>query len=253
MDNNIFNYVDKANILLKKIIECGVCLPQETIKNDLDTLYSDIRTLQTLSGRLAYIANIYIKFLKDKKELISTLPKKNDHISLLSHLKNKTIINENGIEIKIQAETVDNIHDIPSSKLYYVKSLDEYAVNINGLIIKGNLLNIMNKPSVNSKLCEKREKCKDIKTCSYYHPPEDYIRNDLPLDPSPRNVSPINWLYDKKKPFTRKIGGRNTLLKDIQTYNKKEDFRQSQLIHDILIYNILHSNQLLPNYEYWSV
>lgn len=119
------------------------------------------------------------------------------------------------------------INDNNQYNFIYDKNNNAYSININGIIIKGNLgkiYNINDKNIINTVVCNnsscKRNKC---------------IHNILN-----RNYFNNSWTYNPSSKYARKIGGRDTLIEDLNRLSLQEkkyeyDLRSSQLIHDIII------------------
>lgn len=119
------------------------------------------------------------------------------------------------------------INDNNQYNFIYDKNNNAYSININGIVIKGNLgkiYNINDKNIINTVVCNnsscKRNKC---------------IHNMLN-----RNYFNNSWTYNPSSKYARKIGGRDTLIEDLNRLSLQEkkyeyDLRSSQLIHDIII------------------
>jgi len=261
MNTTLTEYVKKSDNIINKIFNVGIGMNKSDIKDIVSELYTDIKLIQSVSRRLADVANACKDFLPntDINEItnIDPMPDKDDHVI------SRTMINENNKnlvdEIEVPVITVESEVMVPVSNIYYIRDINQYAVNIQGTLIKGGLLDIKHKPQINSRRCHKKDTCINLKnnTCEFYHPSTDYITNGLNIPSKTRVLSPASWVYCKKnKKYTRKIGGVSTITNDIKSltknsYTEELHNRESQLIHDILVYQILHKNKLLPNYEYW--
>ena len=239
--------------------------PIYQLENKINQIHISIKNIQSVSKRLADIANIITRLTHMKKKEIKTLdpyPTENDHAILrtLYSEEKKEVINNIVIPVKI----VDLPKDLPVNYLYYVKSLNQYAININGIIIKGNLGNIVNYTDNYSARCEYGIYCKSFKNkkeCNYYHDPEDYIHHKLSVPNIVRNYTVGSWIYCNKNKcktyYTRHIGSKDKLLTDLTTLKKSQyieevSIREGQLIHDLLIYLILNQEGLLEKYKQWQ-
>lgn len=140
-------------------------------------------------------------------------------------------------EIPVSLETinVNTISDIPNTKLYYVVSIGQFAIKINGTVLYGNIGKV-------GKDLEKTIECKNNfcrnPQCKFYHLPLKY-----PWKFDIRNFTPSSWIYD---PFTERIGVKRRICnrEDVQR-TRKEDFeyQNSLLMHDLLI--LLQMSQIL--------
>lgn len=126
------------------------------------------------------------------------------------------------------------IDDDKKHTLLYDKNTDTYSFNINGTIIKGNIGNIFNtndKNAYNVIECN-NDDCKRIKCI-----------NDI----LHRNFFNTSWTYNINSNYTRNIGGKDTIIEDLNRMTlseKKREYnlRASQLIHDILVLDKLIIN-----------
>ena len=124
--------------------------------------------------------------------------------------------------ITVRTIVVPNEDFIPDSPLYYIQSSNEYAVKINGTLIKGNILNINSNDTKNIACYCNHDKCK------WGHD------ND-------RSWSPGCWLFTRaplsqKNRYMRHIGSADTLAGDISAATRSEkETRMRQTAHDLLI------------------
>ena len=248
---NKFGNVVRTDILEKKMIDIQIC----------------IKNLQSVSKKLADVNNIYNtlylmrKEKKSSNKYINTYPTENDHavLRMKENIDTKEVIDG----IKIPVKIVDSTKHIPLSNIYYVNDIKQYVINIAGVNIRGNLANIVKYKSRKTSRCEYSNKCSSFKkgiSCNYYHDPEDYIINNLPVSEEIRNFTIGSWIYcsnrNPRNYYTRHIGSKNTLLHDIKmlkTIQYREEIanREGQLIHDLLVYMILHNKGLLERYPHW--
>ena len=199
------------------------------------------------------IINQYILYRKqsnkEKAQHIDPYPTENDHGSLRTMFPSKSESKQIVGNIAINVKYVPSTSDIPVNNLYYVESTKQYAINIAGIIIKGDLSNIVDYQTPNSARCEYGIDCRSFKKgqpCKYYHDPEDYLKLGFKCPESAtRNFTVGSWLYSKnKRPktyFTRHIGSKDSILDDLATlkklqYREEISNREGQLIHDLLIY-----------------
>lgn len=297
MDKSLREYLKQADLVHEFMEKFAIALSPKQLEEKITELQVSIKSLQAVSKRIADITNIAMRLYKHKtikrvtalsnKSIILdksnttvdksiTLDKSNttkpnkfldpyptmeDHGTLrtLYPEEKKAVVGDLFIPIR----TVSNTSEIPVSNLYYVDSLKQYAINVNGIIIKGELGNIVDYKTKNSNRCEYGTECKSFnkdKGCSYYHPPEDYIKNKKPVQTTDRNFTAGSWIYSKTKTpktyFCRHMGSKDRVMYDLNTLKKvqyrEEIFnREGQLVHDLLIYLILNSKGLLERYPHW--
>jgi hypothetical protein len=276
MDITLREYMDLADETQNILSKAGILLSNAKLEEKIIQIHTGIKNIQAIAKYMADIANIANQFLLSRKKKISddkcinTYPSENDHAVLRTVYQNKQdskiIINDDD-PISLPVKIVNKITEIPISHIYYVKSHKQYAINIEGLVIKGNLSNIVNYQCANSARCEYGVDCKiflknDKKNpCKYYHEPEDYIKLGwIVPDNITRNFTIGSWLYSKTKTpktyFTRHIGSKDMLKHDLHTmrklqYREEISNREGQLIHDLLIYSILHNKGFLEKYPHW--
>lgn len=255
MDQTLKSILEKADEFHDKILSQGLILHSTDIEEQIKQLATQIRILQGVSRRLADVSNVAQKTLIHKQALmakkiapcktIDPYPKNTDHVYLrLNH------------DTKIQAKRVESIDEIPINNLYYIESLKQYAININGVVIKGALANLVKYGTPQSARCSYGLKCRSFLAghqCNYYHDPEDYIALNRAVPDIPRNFTIGSFIYNKKDYHTRHIGSYDTLdndlyeLKKIQ-YQEEVNNREGQLIHDLLIYLILCQTGYVSKY-----
>lgn len=268
MDLTLRDYLTKADDIHDQLFKFGMALSAEDLTKKSETLHKYIRTIQSVAKRLADISNITNRIMSVKKVNPTSVytepyPTENDHAVLratnpIKHEK-KQITKDNELPVV----TVDRPSDIPISTLYYIRSHKQYAINIAGVIIKGSLGNIVEYKTVQSARCEYGTKCKSFEKgveCPYYHDPEDYLKLNKDVPEKVRNFTVGSWMYSKnrrpKKYFTRHVGSLDTLDFDIKQlkripFREEISTREGQLIHDLLIYMILHKHGLLERYPHW--
>lgn len=284
MDKPLRYFLQRGDEIHNFVIKFGIGINEIDIENKINEIQIYIKEIQSVSKRLADISNYINILLRQKKEILNTytkdikkkikkkndtniiiFPNENDHAVIRMKYPNinesKMIVDNINLPIKI----VDDLNQIPINNLFYIKSLNQYAINIEGVIIKGNLANIVEYKTKNSARCEYGIECKSLKNninCNYYHDVEDFLKLNLkiPDDNYVRNYTAGSFLYCKNKKhknyYTRHIGSKDNLLQDLQSLKKiqfREEIynREGQLIHDLLIYMILHNKGLLERYPHW--
>ena len=269
MDNTLRYYLNLAEDINTSLEKNGCIMSSNKIEERILTIQAGIKNIQSIAKRMADISNMANQFLLHRNKKISDekcidpYPTQNDHATMRIMYKDekKNIVDD----ISLPVKTVENASDIPLSKIYYINSLKQYAINIEGVIIKGNIGNIMNYREKYTARCEYGIKCKNFsnkKPCEYYHEPEDYISVGIEVpDDNIRNYTTGSWIYSTNKNphayYTRHIGSRDSLGYDLKMLNKiqyHEEIanREGQIIHDLLIYFILHESNYLEKYKHWK-
>lgn len=288
MDITLREYLTGADCDHDYVYKYGIALSIDVLDEKVKQLHIGIKNIQAVARRMADVSNIINKLKLYKKQqkrnanytsesntnrLVNPYPAETDHAVIRAVYPPKPLLRNIAEGVNISVNTVDTIRDIPVSHIYYVKDLKQYAINIDGIIIKGCLSSITSYQAKNTARCEYGIKCKSfIKdgTCTYYHEPEDYLKlNMLVPDEhkNTRNFTVGSWIHAsnsdkstvknyKNSYFMRHIGNKSTLSYDLSKL-KKSQFREEianregQLIHDLLIYMVLNNNNMLERYAHW--
>jgi hypothetical protein len=266
MDITLREYLRQTDEIHSQIEKYGICIKTEDLENKIKLLKQHIKTIQSIAKRMADVSNVANEIILHRKPIgtcrqINPYPTSNDHAVLrMTDPESKIEILP---DIELPVHIVSKIEHIPVSSLYYIEDLKQFAINIAGVNIKGNLANITEYQGKNTARCEYGIKCKSFinKTrCKYYHEPEDYIKLGLPVPDIQRDFTIGSWIYSKNKNprtyFTRHVGSKDTLLLDIKMLKniqwvEEVVTREGQLIHDLLIYMILHNKGMLERYPHW--
>lgn len=267
MDLTIREYIAIADKHKNTLYHCSLIIPIDELDKQRHELQTLIKIAQGAMKHLADVSNLINQVAAKRKSssnnfnvkypYIDPYPTENSHVVLrtLYDKSKKHILPD----IPITIRTVNLASEIPVNNLYYINSLKQYAININGIIIKGNLGNIQQYQSSNTMRCKYGIACKsfDKKTaCKYYHPPEDYIALSLSVPDETRNFTPGSWVTARKsKLWARHLGSKKTLKSDLsildnQMYKEEIFTREGQLIHDLLIYIILNEKGLINKYAH---
>ena len=88
-------------------------------------------------------------------------------------------------EISTNVRIVDNINEVPNIPLYWVSNIGQYAIQVNGVLFRGNIGNIYNKTNSRTDkstnqtvICKYGNKCKNIldeSGCVFYHDQLDLL------------------------------------------------------------------------------
>jgi len=128
--------------------------------------------------------------------------------------------------IPLPCKVVRGLSELPMIHLYYVESIRQFALNINGVVIRGNIGDVHNKHTVNKNRaeCPSGVQCPSLLAgvaCSFWHDP-------IHLSSLPRRVSA---LLDKRRVFDPivRIRGRQTLQSDLDDVRLRYSQHASRL------------------------
>lgn len=136
------------------------------------------------------------------------------------------------------ARVIDNIDDVPNTLVYYVRSMDLYAIRINNVLMYGNIGKV-GKKLPNIIPCRNGISCVNS-NCTYYHDPLK-----IPWSKDVMNFHSSSWLYTEdplssKNQHMRHIG--NDPINEKNKISPMEKQRWAhQSIHDILTTILLHN------------
>lgn len=168
---------------------------------------------------------------------------------------------------------VENLIDVQSTPIYWVSSIKQYAINLGGMILRGNIGKIYNKNIIlknnnlaNITYCNKGNNCQNIlknKYCKFYHDPIELLdlKNSYKISEktychllTPKNFTNTSWIYTDypEKPnnsYMRTFGSGDTLAHYIKLAKLTDDpinknNYSDQTIHDILVLYAIHLNGL---------
>lgn len=237
-----FNLLNKKDVEIE--MECKKTLEEiNNIIDEFSKIQSDINKYKTLCEKHYY------------KYTNNMLPK----YSINNSLQSKIELN-NGV--LINCEIVDTIDDIPNYSLYWVKNIHQFAIKINGIILRGNFINISFDANNVDTQCD-CDKIIDGKTCDKYHDNLTLLNNkNIKFDTlinnlqKERTMNFNSWYYSTKYKLSKKntkfkrIYFKHGLivekLKLLKMDNNKELIKSYlntisyQIIHDILYYQILN-------------
>ena len=226
--NKIKEYEEKLTHI-KKLTETA-----SNIHNNIKIIFTNTvlkRNKDINSNAMCPIENGHIK-------------KKNKEIILYKNISN--IENNNNIEYfktPVIAIAEKNIDSIVNTPIYFIKNTNEYALKINGNVIRGNIGNVYKHNDTKKKIHKCRKSNCDQKffnrECNYFHKNDN--RNYAYYSWNHINGNKMNSTkFDKEN--TRFLGSLDTLHTDLAyTDINEKELRNSQLMHDILIYNILNN------------
>lgn len=260
--------IKKNKELLSKLKEINTNLSLDQKLQNLLDIKSEILKFDTQYKQLYELVNICKDINDQNKELFNCNILKiknqinNNNINYDNTQENNNIyidfqstISENEEDehkkiLNIPVIYVETEDEIQNSPIYYIKKTKQFGLKINNNVIKGNIGNIYNKKQSNR---QKTKKCKKIycdkENCYYYHNDRNFmnyswLHSTSYKIPTTKKINGVYQVINNDKNNTRILGSRDTLIKDLLYTNTNEkELRHSQLIHDILIYQIL-SNYL---------
>lgn len=230
------------------------------LDHNLNELNVMLKLLNTVSQQIQLIK---LKLNKYKQQDIVTM----------SYTDKLTIAEELIPKNKKNIICVENIIDIPQTPLYWVNSTKQYAINLGGMILRGNIGKIYNKNIIlkNNNLsniiyCNKGKNCPNIlkeQYCKFYHDPLELLelKNNCEISEkfycqqiAPKNFTNTSWIYTdypekSNNLYMRTFGSGDTLAHYIKLAKltgdpiNKSNY-SDQTIHDILVLYALHLNGL---------
>lgn len=245
--------INKNNLNLDDID--NIVLKIDKFDKDIKNIVKTIELINNLKNNLKIIYN---KKLLHIKKVLNNEKKNNNDINYKIELKNITNLSEfnNKLYAKCPVITISQtqLSSIINSPIYFIKETNEYCIKINNKLILGNISNIYSNSDKNKK---KIKKCTKIycnnrfynkKECNYYH--ENIDKKNFPnyswshiqknkLGKIKTKNNNINYnKYDYEN--TRFLGSLETLHEDLIFTNIYEkELRNKQLMHDLLLYQLL--------------
>lgn len=137
--------------------------------------------------------------------------------------------------VTIPCITVDDKNLVRSDgNIYYIRQLNKFAFRLNSHLFSGNIGEVYTyeKNPKKIKTCARGTSCKNMATCTYYHPGTTDNRNFI----SGGFAYQRRTFKDNADDVPgRKIGNRSTLKTDIQRATKNDlQLFNDQCVHDIL-------------------
>lgn len=225
-------------------------------EKQLNNITNAVKSIEEIKNLIKFLYSKKIKKLKNKILKNVDVNKINEceyKIELTNITNCEKYKNKKYCKLPVIIISEKHIESIVNSPIYLIKETNEYCIKINNKLIKGNIGNIVDKKNVDKKIkkcnrlyCDKTYYGK--KKCKFYHIGKD-VRNFPNYSWSSitknklgsikiYNNNIINNNYDLEN--TRFLGSLSTLNEDIALTNKFEkELRNSQLMHDLLLYQIL--------------
>ena len=266
MDNTLQQYLDCADKIHSEIVINQHVHRTRHVKNSLYELESFIKQIQSVSCRIAQIYNACKSMYNENavvyREPISLQPvdallEKDNWVDLIRKSGNIEPLRL-APNIPVRACPVDTIECVPNMPLYWVKSLNQFAIRVNGILFRGNIGNVHGKGEYSAGVvrCRHANSCLQLlagKKCKFYHDINDLTKSKkIPATTLEiyknlhRNFAHRNFAH---------VGGRNTLKTDLELCKLNgvdgvkwiEPYR-SQMFHDFLVVMSIHQMGMLDEY-----
>ena len=273
MDLTLKQIINKVDLILCNVSKLNNIINQNEIKKYLAELNNILNQVQVVSAKTLNIYNI-CKNTYIMPTIIQSLKlNTNDYNSdqkINQATIDTTIYKQLTYDIPICVKMVDNIKDIPFTPLYWVTQTNQFAININGVILRGSIGNIYDKSHIQSSkiinqvvICKRNNLCPNLlnnAVCKFYHDPEDLLKlvnlNKISIElfnkykTLNRNYLNTDWIYTNQynNNSMRQFGSHNTLNYEFDmikfnnsTNTQKENDILSiknfkhQCMHDILV------------------
>ncbi len=160
----------------------------DEIKNNIEKKHC-IENLSNIKKNINEFNKIYHKLCSLKKKCesidmnikdISTTYNNLEYTNIPTLLKQdlSEINNFRNYKNKIPIKIVNSIKEIPNYSLYWINGLNQFAIKINGIVLKGNLSNIYEFKEIKEDnikrqyYCKYKKQCKKIlnnELCDYHH------------------------------------------------------------------------------------
>lgn len=263
MNKTLNDYINRANEIQNNKTRCiryNIKTINQSEKNELmhmiDNLEKALRIVKTTYNYISNAENL----IHMEKSQVDDNPVNN---IILKNVKSLAFFDES------------SIRNISKNVLYWLPELNQYIININNMILRGNIGNIYDKKIIqNNKIkahqvviCAEANNCKNVLSeqyCKFWHDPVDLIvlkDNKIISDEyyyrtiqHTRNFANTSWIYSSDKPTAnsnmRHIGAASRLRNDIalckisNIYKTQIKNLKAQIMHDLLILLTLHEQGL---------
>jgi hypothetical protein len=283
MDLSLKQIIEKSDDIHKHIELITSSLGYTKLTNYLIDLENMLKEVSSVALKVSNIYSICNNKYKSTtgtygSTIKKTITSKTDWVYLNRTITNSSTSKLLTHDIPINVKIVKDIDEVPNIPLYWVSSINQYVMHINGVILRGNIGNIYNKSSIKKNkiinqitICKNGNTCRNVlgsEICKFYHDPVDLLKlvKSKTISVSifnkyknlHRNFLNTSWIYteqprNKNNSLMRHFGSRNTLKHEfdlIKLNNLKaseiniNNFMQ-QCMHDILIIMGLNQYGLL--------
>jgi hypothetical protein len=246
----ISNNIENINILYNKL---------KKYENDLHKINNTIQIITSLKNNLKLVFNNTILKKANKNNILKKIKieeelDKTQSISYRNITNNEKFKDLDCSKIPVINISINNIDSVINTPIYFINETKEYCFKINNNLIIGNIGNIIDetdKKKEKIKFC-KNKACNGVyfnKECNFLHANEvknfpnyswKYINKNKmgKFNVTETSNNKLTSKYDNEN--TRHIGSLESLHEDIvlSDINEKK-LRNKQLMHDILLYQIL--------------
>ncbi len=196
-------------------------LLEQSVRHDIDDLETLLKNAKDVHRSLKHL--LHMQQTIPNYEAVET-------ISPISHKKEVLF----GRQIKCVC--VDKITDIPITPIYYVSAIDQFAVNLNGFIIRGNIGDVK-RHGPRMLECPQESRCAKLKAgeqCGFWHD-VDTLTN------SPECVR--KWYAILRRCYNPVyiLKGRDSILKELEHMEESRSIHEHMLRwdRDVLMHLIL--------------
>ena len=144
MDLTLKQIIDRTDEIHRQVDRLDNSVSIYELIKDLDSMFRQLKSVGSKVSNIYNICNNKHKTITQeyKKEEKSTPDENWTRISrkINSYTTNKNLTKN----IKINVKIVSDINEIPNTPLYWVSNINQFAIQLNGVIFRGNIGNIYN-------------------------------------------------------------------------------------------------------------
>lgn len=286
MDLTLKQIIEQTDNIHTQVNQLNGAVNYIQMKNCITELKNILKQVHIVGVKVSNVYNICNNKQKTnthtyshKEEISKTL--NNDWTYLNRKVTSSSPSKKLTYDIPVNVKIVKSIEEIPNTPLYWVADINQYAIHVNGVLLRGNIGNIYNKNHIKKNkivhqiaICKHKNSCRSIlnsEICKFYHDPIELMQlvkcKKMNIDTFNkyknlhRNFLNTSWIYtelprNNSNNLMRHFGSRNTLKHefDLMKINNErinesniDNFRQ-QCMHDILVVMGLNQYGLLKEY-----
>jgi len=243
-------YLQLADAIHKNVINNVAFMSAGQIESQMIELEKYIRKIQSVSLRILHIYQSCKRATLTYKNISDNYDPYPDNDEWTQTYKERQIIRPIKDAPQINANILESPEDVPNMTISWIRSLNQFAFRLNGVLFRGNIGEILHKHDMKSAAriytCKKPQ-CKNYLNgrCKKYHDPLLYSGStDI------RNFINSSWIYTRDPPkkgnlMMRHFGDRNDLMHKIRIINNPSmvNMFMGQVIHDILVALVLDATK----------
>ena len=267
MDLTLKQIIDRTDEIHRQVDRLDNSSNIYELIKDLDLMFRQLKSVGSKVSNIYNICNNKHKTItREYKKEEKTKPDEN-WTCINRQINSYTTHGNLTKNIKINVKIISDIGEIPNMPLYWVSNINQFAIQLNGVIFRGNIGNIYNSNDIkmDTKLennqiviCKYGSNCKNIadgKICKFFHDPLDLLQlvnaGKMTAElyniykEKIRNFVNTSWIYTEfpnnyNNSSMRHFGSRNVLHHELDlmklnnNYKEIDNFRH-QCIHDILV------------------